>query len=338
MITSELFGTAPCGTPVHRYTLNGPEICVRIMDYGATVLGIDVPDIPGNVRDVVLGFDKLEDYFDNPACFGATIGPVANRTAGATITIDGTDWHMPANEGVNNLHSDLEHGLHKRVWDVELDETHNAVRMTTSLKDGELGLPGNRTFTAVFTVTRTGVFRIEYGCESDRATYVSMTNHTYFNLAGHNAGMDCEHFFIANAAHYLPINEQNIPTGEIAPVEGTPFDFRELRPVAPGMEADDPQIKQARGYDHCLCIDGYQYGRNLRRALHVEEMWSWTTTPPPRACNSTPATGWATSTPRTMPTMAGAPALPSRPRCTPTRRTSRCSRRALWVRVTPTAI
>lgn len=136
MITSELFGTAPCGTPVHRYTLNGPEICVRIMDYGATVLGIDVPDIPGNVRDVVLGFDRLENYFDNPACFGATIGPVANRTAGATITIDGTDWHMPANEGANNLHSDLEHGLHKRVWDVELDEAHNAVRMTTSLEDG----------------------------------------------------------------------------------------------------------------------------------------------------------------------------------------------------------
>ena len=78
MITSELFGTAPCGTPVHRYALNGPEICVRIMDYGATVLGIDVPDIPGNVRDVVLGFDKLEDYFDNPACFGATIGPVSS--------------------------------------------------------------------------------------------------------------------------------------------------------------------------------------------------------------------------------------------------------------------
>ena len=172
MITSELFGTAPCGTPVHRYTLNGPEVCVRIMDYGATVLGIDVPDIPGNVRDVVLGFDKLEDYFDNPACFGATIGPVANRTAGATITIDGTDWHMPANEGANNLHSDLERGLHKRVWDVELDEVHNAVRMTTSLEDGELGLPGNRTFTAVFTVTRTGCSRIEYGCESDRATYV----------------------------------------------------------------------------------------------------------------------------------------------------------------------
>lgn len=160
-----------------------------------------------------------------------------------------------------------------------------------------------------------------------------MTNHTYFNLAGHNAGMNCEHFFVANAAHYLPINEQNIPTGEIAPVEGTPFDFRELRPVAPGMEADDPQIKQARGYDHCLCIDGYQYGRNLRRALHVEEMWTgreldYFTHRPGRA-SSTPATGWATNTPKTMPTIAGAPALPSRQRCTPTRRTSRCSRRGI---------
>lgn len=341
MITSELFGTAPCGTPVHRYTLNGPEICVRIMDYGATVLGIDVPDIPGNVRDVVLGFDKLEDYFDNPACFGATIGPVANRTAGATITIDGTDWHMPANEGANNLHSDLEHGLHKRVWDVELDEVHNTVHMTTSLEDGELGLPGNRTFTAVFTVTRTGVFRIEYGCESDRATYVSMTNHTYFNLAGHNAGMDCEHFFVANATHYLPINEQNIPTGEIAPVEGTPFDFRELRPVAPGMEADDPQIKQARGYDHCLCIDAISTAvicavRCMSRRCGPAA--SWTTTPPPRACSSTPATGWVTNMPKTAPTMAGAPALPSRQKCTPTHRTSRCSRRALWARVTLTAM
>ena len=135
MITSELFGTAPCGTPVHRYTLNGPEICVRIMDYGATVLGIDVPDIPGNVRDVVLGFDKLEDYFDNPACFGATIGPVANRTAGATITIDGTDWHMPANEGVNNLHSDLEHGLHKLA-----ELAHDAKVVTARFASPALGI------------------------------------------------------------------------------------------------------------------------------------------------------------------------------------------------------
>ena len=334
MITSELFGTAPCGTPVHRYTLNGPEICVRIMDYGATVLGIDVPDIPGNVRDVVLGFDKLEDYFDNPACFGATIGPVANRTAGATITIAGTDWHMPANEGANNLHSDLEHGLHKRVWDVELDETHNAVRMTTSLEDGELGLPGNRTFTAVFTVTRTGVFRIEYGCESDRATYVSMTNHTYFNLAGHNAGMDCEHFFVANAAHYLPINDQNIPTGEIAPVEG----------CAPSRLAWRPTIRRlsrpVATTTACASMATSTVETCATRCTsrRCGPAVSWTTTPPPRACSSTPATGWATSTPRTMPTMAGAPALPSRQRCTPTRRTSRCSRRALWARVTPTAM
>ena len=164
-----------------------------------------------------------------------------------------------------------------------------------------------------------------------------MTNHTYFNLAGHNAGMDCEHFFVANAAHYLPINDQNIPTGEIAPVEGTPFDFRELRPVAPGMEADDAQIKQARGYDHCLCIDDYQYGRNLRRALHVEEMWTgreldyYTTAPGVQLYTG----NWLGDEHAKDDANYGLgrrlPAL--RPRCTPTRRTSRCSRpRALWAR------
>ena len=271
MITSELFGTAPCGTPVHRYTLNGPEICVRIMDYGATVLGIDVPDIPGNVRDVVLGFDKLEDYFDNPACFGATIGPVANRTAGATITIDGTDWHMPANEGVNNLHSDLEHGLHKRVWDVELDEIHNAVRMTTSLEDGELGLPGNRTFTAVFTVTRTGVFRIEYGCESDRATYVSMTNHTYFNLAGHDAGTVLDQVATIDAEAFLPQRQDNVSSGEVRPVAGTPFDFRAPKALGCDIEANDEQLKIARGFDHCFCLDGFTPDADPRHALRLQD-------------------------------------------------------------------
>ncbi len=274
MITSELFGTAPDGTPVHRYTLNGPDITVRIMDFGATVLGIDVPDIPGEVRDVVLGFDKLEDYFENPACFGATIGPVANRTAGATIEIDGETWHLPANENGNNLHSDLEHGLHKRVWSAGVDEDANAVHMTIALEHGELGLPGNRTFTATFRVSpTTGNFRITYGCESDRRTYVAMTNHTYFNLAGHDAGMDCEHFIVAHANSYLPIDAQSIPAGEIAPVAGTPFDFRRLKPVALDIDGDDPQIKQAHGYDHCFCIEHYQYGRNLRCAFHVEEMW-----------------------------------------------------------------
>ena len=273
MITTEFFGNAPSGAPVHRYTLTGKDITVRIMDFGATVLGIDVPDIPGEVRDVVLGFDKLEDYFDDPACYGATIGPVANRTRGAQIEIDGEVWQMPANENGNNLHSDLDHGLHKRVWNAEVDEAANTVHMSIDLAHGELGLPGNRHFTADFAVTPTGAFRITYGCESDRRTYVAMTNHTYFNLAGHSAGMDCEHFVVANASHYLPIDEQNVPTGEIASVEGTPFDFRELKPVALDIDCDHPQIKQAHGYDHCFCIDHYQYGRNLRFAMHVEEMW-----------------------------------------------------------------
>lgn len=274
MITSEHIGAAPDGAPIHRYTITGPDITVRIMDFGATVLGIDVPDIQGTVRDVVLGYDKLEDYFDNPACYGSTIGPVANRIAGATLTIDGQDWHMNANEHGNCLHTDLSHGLHKRVWSAEVDEATNTVHMEAALADGELGLPGNRTFTADFTVTPTGRFRITYGCESDRRTYVSMTNHTYMNLAGHNAGEDCEHFIRAHAHAYLPTDAANIPTGEIADVEGTVFDFRELKPVALDMDGNDPQIIKCNGYDHCFCIDDYQYGRNLRQAMHVEEMWT----------------------------------------------------------------
>ena len=191
MITSERIGSAPNGAPIHRFTIAMPDITVRIMDFGATVLGIDVPAIDGTVRDVVLGYDKLEDYFDNPACFGSTIGPVANRIAGATIDIDGTTWHMNANENGNCLHTDLDRGLHKRVWSTEVDEAADTVHMETTLADGELGLPGNRTFTADFSATPTGSLRIDLGCESDRRTYVSMTNHTYLNLAGHDAGEDC---------------------------------------------------------------------------------------------------------------------------------------------------
>ena len=281
MITTTPFGTAPSGSPVTVYNLVCAGARVRVMDYGATILGIEVPDASGDVADIALGFDALDGYFDNPACYGGTIGPSANRTDKGQIEIAGTVYQMARNDGpdkANNLHTDLEHGLHKRVWNATVDEITNTVSFTCKLADGELGLPGNRTFTVAYVLqagpTGAAELTCTQSCVTDADTFVNMTNHTYFNLAGHNAGMDCEHFFVANAAHYLPINEQNIPTGEIAPVEGTPFDFRELRPVAPGMEADDPQIKQARGYDHCLCIDGYQYGRNLRRAMHVEEMWT----------------------------------------------------------------
>ena len=274
MIKAEQFGTTPDGKAVMRYTLTGKDITVRIMNFGATILGIDVPDISGTVRDVVLGYDRFEDYLDNPANFGSTVGPVANRTAGGSMVIGGTEYHMPQNENGNNLHSDFQYGLQKRVWDVAVDEEANALHMSVDLAHEELGLPGNRHFTADFSIAHAGTLRIEYGCESDRRTYVAMTNHTYLNLAGHDAGMDCEHFIRAHAEHFLPTDDGNIPTGQVAPVAGTVFDFRELKPIALDIDGDDPQIVKCHGYDHCLCIDDYRYGTNVRQAMHVEEMWT----------------------------------------------------------------
>ena len=195
MITTTPFGTAPSGSPVTVYNLVCAGARVRVMDYGATILSIEVPDASGDVADIALGFDALDGYFDNPACYGGTIGPSANRTDKGQIEIAGTVYQMACNDGpnkANNLHTDLEHGLHKRVWNATVDEITNTVSFTCKLVDGELGLPGNRTFTVAYVLqagpTGAAELTCTQSCVTDADTFVNMTNHTYFNLAGHDAG------------------------------------------------------------------------------------------------------------------------------------------------------
>ena len=152
MITTKPFGLAPDGKAVTVFELTCAGARVRLMDFGATILGIDVPGTTQEVADILLGFDSLEGYFDNPACYGATIGPSANRTDKGQVTIGGTTYQMPQNDGPdksNNLHSDLEHGLHKCVWAAQVGSETNRVTFTCALRDGELGMPGSRTFTVV---------------------------------------------------------------------------------------------------------------------------------------------------------------------------------------------
>lgn len=271
MIAVEPFGSAPSGEEVRSYTLYADSIRVRVTDFGATVLGIDVPDANGTMADVVLGFDSFKGYLDNPACYGCTIGPSANRVADGRVAIDGDIWQLEQNEGTTNLHSSLAHGLHKRIWTAEVDEATTTVRMTCSLANGELGLPGNRRFTATFTLTERGTLRIAYRCESDARTFVNMTNHTYFNLGGHSAGNVLDHMLTIPASGYLPINARSLPLGAVAPVAGTPFDFRTPRAIGPGLASGHEQIEAAHGYDHCLCIDGYWPCGRLRPALHAED-------------------------------------------------------------------
>ena len=270
MITVTPFGTAPDGSEVSCFTLDDGHIAVRVMNFGATVLGIDAPDAAGTMADVVLGYDTLDGYTAlNPSCYGATIAPSANRIGGAKLTIDGTEWKLLANEGENNLHTDLEHALHKRVWPAEVDEAANTVRMTATLAHGELGLPGDRTFTAEFSLTPAGAFRIAYTCTSDRRTFVNMTNHTYFNLAGHDAGSVRDQVVSINASQIVELGHDSVSTGKLLDVEGTPFDFRSAKALGADIDADDEQIRIAHGYDHCFCIDNFWPCGHLRHALHA---------------------------------------------------------------------
>ncbi len=273
MITIDSFGTAPDGTPAHVYTLANGPVTVRLSDFGATILGIDAPDAAGNSADIVLGFASIDGYAGtNAACYGATIGPVANRTDRAEVTIAGTSWHLAANEGENNLHSDLEHGLHKRVWEAAVDEGTCRVTFACHLAHGELGLPGERTFTATYELASDGTLALTYRCETDQPTFVNMTNHTYFNLAGHASGDVRAQEATVHANHYLPVREDSVSEGTIESVLGTPFDLRCGAALGTGIDAhDNVQIARGRGYDHCFCIDGFEPDAASRPALEARD-------------------------------------------------------------------
>lgn len=277
MVSKHSFGTAPDGTPVTVYELTSGPTSVRVMDFGATLLGVTVPDRTGTPADVVLGFGSLEGYLDNPACYGATIGPSANRTDLGEVTIGDTTYQLPKNDGPdqrNNLHTDLVRGLHKRVWHAETTPGTSTVTFTTTLEDGELGLPGRRVFSATYMLSTSGTaseLTIRYGCETNAPTFVNMTSHTYFNLAGHGSGSVNAQLVSLDATDFLPIREDSVSNGEVRPVAGTPFDFRAPKPLGQDVGAADEQLARARGYDHCFCVNGFAEGAAPRHALHAED-------------------------------------------------------------------
>lgn len=278
MVRKQSFGTTPDGLPVTAFELASGDVRVRAMDFGATLLGVTVPDRDGALADVVLGFGSLDGYLDDPACYGATIGPSANRTDAGEVTIAGVTYQMPKNDGPekqNNLHTDLDHGLHKRVWDAEVSPTSEAVTFTATLASGELGLPGNRAFSVTYELVGeadgSAELSIRQSCETDVPTFVNMTSHTYFNLAGHDAGSALGTLVSIDATDYLPLRPDNVSTGEVRPVEGTPFDFREAKPLGRDIDAEDEQLAIARGYDHCFCVNGYTPGAAPRHALRAED-------------------------------------------------------------------
>lgn len=241
------FGKTPDGTPVELYVLSNGRITAKVMTYGGIVTELHVPDRQGKTADVALGFDTLDAYIAKNPHFGALTGRVANRIAGASFTLDGQEYKLAANNGRNTLHGGLK-GFDKRVWKAEdvSGPGGPAVKLSYLSRDGEEGFPGNLSIAVTYTLTPDDALRIDYAATTDKPTLVNLTNHSYFNLAGHASGTILNHELTIAADQYTPSDAEFIPTGQLAPVKSTPLDFN--TPTAIGARFDQLQ-KEPRGYD-----------------------------------------------------------------------------------------
>lgn len=255
-IVTSKFGVTPAGEEITAYEISNTKgMCAKVINYGAILVSLKVPDKSGKVEDVVLGYDKLEDYYVNSSFFGAVIGPNANRIGNARFTLDGVTYILDKNDGENNLHSHIEKGYHKAVWSAETGE--NSVTFTLGDVDGNMGFPGNRSYAMTYSLDEENRLTLHYHGGSDKNTIINFTNHSYFNLNGHNAGSIENHVLQINASYYTPAVSGSIPTGEIAPVAGTPMDFTQPHAIGERINESFDQLVMAGGYDHNWVIDNW---------------------------------------------------------------------------------
>ena len=247
-----IFGTLADGTEVSVYSFtNKNNVTMEVTDFGATWLNMLVPDRDGVVRDVVLGYDTPQDYIANTCYFGAVIGRSGNRIANAAFTINGTEYKLAANENENNLHSGP-NGYQVRVWDVKaVDEEKNSITFGLLSPDGDQGFPGNFQVTVTYTLTEENELILHYEGTADADTVANMTHHAYFNLGGHDSGSVLDQELMICAENYTPVHDpKSIPTGEVAPVAGTPMDFTAAKKIGKDIGAEFQQLQYAGGFDH----------------------------------------------------------------------------------------
>lgn len=265
-VTQEVYGKSRDGRDIILYTItNSKGMKARVTNLGAILVSLWVPDASGKAEDIVLGFDTAEEYYDNSCFFGATIGPSANRIGDASYEIDGICYELDDNDGGNNLHSHFELGYHKRMWDAETSEDS----VIFSIYDpATLGFPGVKEITLTYSLTENNELKLHYYGTSDQPTIINLTNHTYFNLDGHDSGSIVDHEIKLNCAKYTPTVPGSIPTGEIADVAGTPMDLTSFTRIGNHIDDDFDQLEMAGGYDHNFCIDGYD--KSLRETATVK--------------------------------------------------------------------
>ena len=254
-IPKEPFGVTPDGQGVDLYTLrNNNGVEARIMTYGGIVVSLKVPDKNRHMDDVVLGYDNLDSYVKNSPYFGAMIGRYGNRIARGHFKLDGTTYTLATNNYPNALHGGLK-GFDKRVWTASTLESADGQQLILSYlsKDGEEGYPGNLQVTATYTLMGDNALRLEYRAETDKDTVLNLTQHSYFNLAG--KGDILNHQVEILADRFTPVDATLIPTGELRPVEKTPFDFRKPTAIGARIGQEDEQLKFGGGYDHNWVIN-----------------------------------------------------------------------------------
>lgn len=246
------WGELPSGEQIDLYRLsNSNGIEATITNYGGRVVTLKTPDRHERFEDIVLGFDNLDGYVAKNPYFGALVGRYANRIANAEFTIGKKNYHLAKNNGPNSLHGGLK-GFDQAVWNGNIVETDEgpALELSYLSPDGEENYPGNLSATVRYTLTGKNELKIDYRATTDKETILNLTNHSYFNLAGHAAGSVLNHLVMINADEFTPVNEHLIPTGERRRVAGTPFDFRKLEAIGKGIDEKDQQLKYGIGFDH----------------------------------------------------------------------------------------
>ncbi|MCD8385999.1 MAG: galactose mutarotase [Bacteroidales bacterium] len=243
---------------------NSVGASVTLCSIGAGIVAINVPDRNGKLADVVIGYPEPESYFYDGPCSGKVPGRYANRIANGDLVVDGKKYQLAINNGPNALHGGPE-GFQNQIWETKVDG--DQVTFTYRAKDGEENYPGNLVAQAIYTWTDDCELKLELKAEADAPTVINLTNHAYFNLAGESSGSVLKQLLKLNASRFLPTDETLIPSGELAPVAGTPMDFTEMHEIGRDMGADYKPLINAKGYDHCFVIDDYEPGKEKVAAV-----------------------------------------------------------------------
>lgn len=252
-VSSQPFGSSKEGTAVTLYTLKNKDgVEMKVMNYGGIIVSLKVPDKNGVVEDVVLGYDSLSPYLKSNPFFGALVGRYGNRIANGKFSLDGKTYSLAANDGKNHLHGGVK-GFDKVVWTATVvsSSENPSIKLAYRSSDGEEGYPGNLDVEVVYTLTEQDELKIDYSAITDKKTVVNLTQHTYFNLTGNVKRDILDHQLMLDADQFLPVDQTLIPTGVLAKVANTPFDFKALTTIGARIKADHQQLKFGKGYDHC---------------------------------------------------------------------------------------